>query len=64
MSDPVTVEDIYALFKASHTELKASSEEFDRRLQESDRRAEEAKRENERNFSKYGDFKSRYCYGN
>ncbi|MDJ0728683.1 MAG: DUF3782 domain-containing protein [Crocosphaera sp.] len=40
MSDPVTIEDIYALFKASHAELKASSEEFDRRLRESDRRME------------------------
>ncbi|MGB5772722.1 MAG: DUF3782 domain-containing protein, partial [Crocosphaera sp.] len=30
MSDPVTIEDIYALFKAS-------TEEFDRRLKESDR---------------------------
>ena len=44
MSDPVTIEDIYALFKAS-------SEEFDRRLLESDRRAEEAKRENERTMA-------------
>lgn len=51
MSDPVTIEDIYALFKASHAELKASSEEFDRRLLESDRRAEEAKRENERTMA-------------
>ena len=44
MSDPVTIEDIYALFKASHAELKASSEEFDRRLQESDRTMAELKR--------------------
>ena len=44
MSDPVTIEDIYALFKAS-------SEEFDRRLKESDRRAEEAKAENERSMA-------------
>jgi hypothetical protein len=41
MSDPVTIEDIYALFKAS-------SEEFDRRLMESDRRAEEAKLQSDR----------------
>ncbi len=41
MSDSVTIEDIYQLFRAS-------SEEFDRRLRESDRRAEEAKLESDR----------------
>jgi hypothetical protein len=35
MSKPVTIEDIYQLFRAS-------AEEFDRRLRESDRRAAEA----------------------
>ncbi|MGK7938876.1 MAG: DUF3782 domain-containing protein [Crocosphaera sp.] len=37
MNDPVTIQDIYALFKAS-------SEEFDRRLLESDRRMEKLER--------------------
>jgi hypothetical protein len=41
MSEPVTIEDIYQLFRAS-------AEEFDRRLRESDRRAEAAKLESER----------------
>ncbi|MFM6322658.1 MAG: DUF3782 domain-containing protein [Microcystis panniformis] len=36
MSEPITIEDIYQLFRTS-------TEEFDRRLRESDRRAEEAK---------------------
>ena len=44
MSDPVTVEDIYQLFRAS-------SEEFDRRLRENDRRAEEAKLESARRLA-------------
>ncbi|MDB9423552.1 DUF3782 domain-containing protein [Microcystis aeruginosa CS-564/01] len=41
MSEPITIEDIYQLFRTS-------TEEFDRRLRESDRRAEEAKLESER----------------
>lgn len=41
MSEPVTIEDIYQLFRAS-------TEEFDRRLRESDRRAAEAKAEADR----------------
>ena len=44
MSDSVTIEDIYQLFRAS-------SEEFDRRLRESDRRAEEAKLESARRLA-------------
>ncbi len=51
MSDPVTIEDIYALFKAS-------SEEFDLRLMESDRRAEEAKLQSDRTQIT----KRRVCY--
>jgi hypothetical protein len=45
MSEPVTIEDIYQLFRAS-------AEEFDRRLRESDRRAAEAKAEAERNMAR------------
>ncbi|NCQ86454.1 MAG: DUF3782 domain-containing protein [Microcystis aeruginosa W13-18] len=41
MSEPITIEDIYQLFRTS-------TEEFDRRLRESDRRAEEAKLESDR----------------
>lgn len=41
MSEPVTIEDIYQLFRAS-------AEEFDRRLRESDRRAAEANAEADR----------------
>ncbi|GBF79201.1 DUF3782 domain-containing protein [Aphanothece sacrum] len=44
MSEPVTIEDIYQLFRAS-------AEEFDRRLRESDRRAEEAKLERDRSMA-------------
>ena len=41
MSEPVTIEDIYQIFRTS-------AEEFDRRLRESDRRIEEARLESER----------------
>lgn len=48
MSDPVTIQDIYDLFKASQAELQASREEFDRRAAEAkaeaDRRAAEVER--------------------
>ncbi len=45
---PVTLEDIYALFRVSQEELKRSSEEFDRRIAEQDRLAAEAKVESNR----------------
>jgi hypothetical protein len=48
MSDAVTIQDIYELFKTSQAELQASREEFDRRIAESDRRAAEAKAEADR----------------
>jgi hypothetical protein len=32
MADPVTLQDIYDLFKASQADLQASREEFDRRM--------------------------------
>jgi len=35
MPDPVTLQDIYALFEASRSSLEASREEFDRRMAES-----------------------------
>ena len=35
MADPVTLQDIYDLFKASQADLQASREEFDRRMAES-----------------------------
>jgi hypothetical protein len=44
MADPVTLQDIYDLFKASQVDLQASREEFDRRMAEADRRAAEADR--------------------
>ena len=44
MADPVTIQDIYDLFKASQADLQASREEFDRRMAEADRRAAEADR--------------------
>jgi hypothetical protein len=40
MADPVTIQDIYDLFKASQADLQASREEFDRRMVEADRRME------------------------
>jgi hypothetical protein len=47
MADPVTLQDIYDLFKASQADLQASREEFDRRMAESkaeaDRRLAESK---------------------
>jgi hypothetical protein len=52
MADPVTLQDIYDLFKASQADLQASAAEFDRRMAESkaeaDRRAAEADRRMER----------------
>jgi hypothetical protein len=52
MADPVTLQDIYDLFKASQADLQASAAEFDRRMAESkaeaDRRAVEADRRMER----------------
>jgi hypothetical protein len=48
MSEGVTIQDIYDLFKASQERLEASREEFDRRIAEAkaeaDRRAAEAER--------------------
>jgi hypothetical protein len=44
MADPVTIQDIYDLFKASQADLQASREEFDRRMAAADRRAAEADR--------------------
>ncbi len=35
MADPVTIQDIYDLFKASQADLQASREDFDRRMAES-----------------------------
>jgi hypothetical protein len=52
MADPVTIQDIYDLFKASQAALQASREEFDRRMAESkaeaDQRAAEANQRMER----------------
>ncbi len=45
---PVTLEDIYALFRVSQEELKRSSEEFDRRIAEQERLAAVAKIESDR----------------
>ncbi len=45
---PVTLEDIYALFRISQEELKRSSEEFDRRIAEQERLAAAAKIESDR----------------
>ncbi len=44
MSQPVTIEDIYALFRRSQEEFRISREEYDRRAAEADRRAAEADR--------------------
>jgi hypothetical protein len=41
MADPVTLQDIYDLFKASQADLQASREEFDRRMAAADRSMEE-----------------------
>lgn len=41
MADPVTIQDIYDLFKASQADLQASREEFDRRMAAADRSMEE-----------------------
>jgi hypothetical protein len=41
MADPVTLQDIYDLFKASQADLQASREEFDRRMATADRSMEE-----------------------
>jgi hypothetical protein len=35
MADPVTLQNIYDLFKASQADLQASREDFDRRMAES-----------------------------
>lgn len=45
---PVTLEDIYDLFRVSQEELKRSSEEFDRRIAEQERLAARAKVESDR----------------
>jgi Ser/Thr protein kinase RdoA (MazF antagonist) len=49
MADPVTLQDIYDLFKASQADLQASAAEFDQRMAESkaefDRRMAESKAE-------------------
>ena len=44
MSDPVTIEDIYKLFRASQEEFDRRAAEADRRAAEADRRAAEADR--------------------
>jgi hypothetical protein len=52
MADPVTIQDIYALFKASQARREASQEAFDRHMAESkaefDRRMAESKAEDDR----------------
>ncbi len=45
---PITIDDIYALFRVSQEKLERSSEEFDRRIAEQERLAAEAKAENDR----------------
>jgi hypothetical protein len=49
MADPVTLQDIYDLFKASQADLQVSAAEFDQRMAESkaefDRRMAESKAE-------------------
>jgi hypothetical protein len=44
MSQSVTIEDIYALFRASQEDFRISRQEYDRRAAEADRRAAEADR--------------------
>ena len=44
---PVTIEDIYALFRVSQEKLERSSEEFDRRIAEQERLAAAAKMESD-----------------
>jgi hypothetical protein len=51
MADPVTLQDIYDLFKASQADLQASAAEFDRRMAEADRRAAESKAEFDRRMA-------------
>jgi hypothetical protein len=51
MADPVTIQDIYDLFKASQADLQASGAEFDRRMAEADRRAAESKAEFDRRMA-------------
>ncbi len=45
---PITIDDIYALFRVSQEELQRSSEEFDRRIAEQERLAAAAKVESDR----------------
>ena len=47
---PVTLEDIYALFRVSQEKLERSSEEFDRRIVEQERRAAAAKIESDQHI--------------
>jgi hypothetical protein len=55
MADPVTLQDIYDLFKASQADLQASAAEFDRRMAESkaefDRRLAESKAESDQRMA-------------
>jgi hypothetical protein len=56
MADPVTLQDIYDLFKASQADLQASAAEFDRRMAESkvefDRRMAESKAESDQRMER------------
>ncbi len=49
---PVSIDDIYALFQASQEDLKRSREEYDRRSADADRRAASAKDEYDREMQK------------
>ena len=53
---PITIDDIYALFRTSQEELREdfriSREEFDRRIAEQDRLFAESKAESDRQFPK------------
>jgi hypothetical protein len=51
MADPVTIQDIYDLFRASQVEWDRRAAEADRRAAEADRRAAEAKAEADRRFA-------------
>ena len=47
---PVTLEDIYALFRISQEKLERSSEEFDRRIAKQERLAAESKSASDRSM--------------
>jgi hypothetical protein len=48
MSEPITLNDIYELFRVTQEALRASQIEYDRRAEEADRRAAESKAEYDR----------------